>query len=85
MSSPVPAIRITDLGKTYAGGKRALDGVSLEVRQGEDLLFTLQAGISISEDPVFRFAYRPNGQPIHVRAEDTEGNRWNQTFEAVNG
>lgn len=35
MSSPVPAIRITDLGKTYAGGKRALDGVSLEVRQGE--------------------------------------------------
>jgi ABC-2 type transport system ATP-binding protein len=35
MSSPPPAIRITDLGKTYAGGKRALDGVSLEVRQGE--------------------------------------------------
>lgn len=30
-----PAIRIENLGKTYAGGKRALDGVSLEVRQGE--------------------------------------------------
>ena len=43
------------------------------------------AGISVSEDPVFRFAYAPNGQPIHVRAEDTEGNRWDQTFEAVNG
>lgn len=57
----------------------------LEVRQGEDLLFTLQAGISISEDPVFRFAYVSNGQPIHVRAEDTDGNTWDQTFDAVNG
>ena len=57
----------------------------LEVRQGEDLLFTLHAGISISEDPVFRFAYDPNGQPIHVHAEDTDGNTWDQTFEAVNG
>jgi sulfur-oxidizing protein SoxY len=57
----------------------------LEVRQGDELLFTMQAGISVSEDPVFRFAYVPNGQPIHVRAEDTDGNRWDQTFEAVNG
>ncbi len=57
----------------------------LEVRQGDELLFTMQAGISVSEDPVFRFAYAPNGQPIHVRTEDTEGNRWDQTFEAVNG
>lgn len=57
----------------------------LEVRQGEDLLFSLQAGISISEDPVFRFAYAPNGQPIHVHAEDTDGNTWDQSFDAVNG
>lgn len=57
----------------------------LEVRQGEEVLFTLQAGISISEDPVFRFAYRSNGQPIRVHVEDTEGNRWDQTFDAVSG
>lgn len=57
----------------------------LEVRQGEDLLFTLNAGISISEDPVFRFAYRSNGQPIRVHAQDTDGNVWDRTFEAVNG
>ncbi|MDQ1901228.1 quinoprotein dehydrogenase-associated SoxYZ-like carrier [Paracoccus sp. WLY502] len=57
----------------------------LEVRQGDEVLFTLQAGISISEDPVFRFAYRSNGQPIRVHVEDTEGNRWDQTFDAVNG
>ena len=42
----------------------------------------MEAGISISEDPVFRFAYKPNGQPIHVKAEDTEGNVWDQAFSA---
>lgn len=57
----------------------------LDVRQGEELLFSLKAGISVSEDPVFRFAYRPNGQPIRVHVEDTEGNVWDQTFDAVNG
>ena len=55
----------------------------LEVRQGDDLLFTMQAGISVSEDPVFRFAYNPNGQPISVHVEDTDGLVWDQTFEAA--
>lgn len=55
----------------------------LEVRQGDDLLFTMQAGISVSEDPVFRFAYRPNGQPITVHVEDTDGLVWDQTFQAA--
>lgn len=53
----------------------------LEVRQGDDLLFTMSAGISVSEDPVFRFAYQPNGQPIHVHVEDTNGNIWDQSFD----
>src|SRR4028118_2200364 len=35
MSNMPAAIRIEGLGKTYAGGKRALDGVSLTIRQGE--------------------------------------------------
>jgi ABC-2 type transport system ATP-binding protein len=35
MNSMAAAIRIEGLGKTYAGGKRALDGVSLTIRQGE--------------------------------------------------
>lgn len=55
----------------------------LEVRQGDDVLFTMEAGISVSEDPVFRFAYEPNGQPISVHAEDTEGNVWDRTFNAA--
>src|SRR3954465_3925435 len=32
---PEPAISILDLQKTYAGGKRALDGVSIEVPRGQ--------------------------------------------------
>ena len=35
MNHVPPAIRISGLGKTYAGGKRALDGVSLEVGRGQ--------------------------------------------------
>jgi sulfur-oxidizing protein SoxY len=54
----------------------------LDVRQGEELLFALRAGISVSEDPVFRFAYRPNGQPIRVHVEDTDGNVWDREFAA---
>lgn len=57
----------------------------LEVSQGDATLFTMSAGISISEDPVFRFAYRPDGQPINVLVEDTNGNRWTETFPAVDG
>ena len=30
-----PAIRIRDLSKTYAGGKRALDQVSFDVPRGQ--------------------------------------------------
>ena len=45
----------------------------LTVRQGDALILAMEGGISISEDPSFRFAYRPNGEPIHVEAIDTEG------------
>ena len=48
---------------------------TLEVRQGDDLLFTLEGGISISENPVFRFDYTDNGAPaLTIHATDTEGN-----------
>ena len=50
----------------------------LEVWQGEELLFTMDGGISISENPAFRFAYQDNGATmLTVKATDTEGN----TFE----
>jgi sulfur-oxidizing protein SoxY len=53
----------------------------LEVRQGDDLLFTVMAGISISEDPVFQFRFTDNGSDaITVHAEDTEGNVFDESF-----
>ena len=52
----------------------------IEVWQGEEMLWTLSGGISISENPVFRFRYDDNGAAdLRVRARDTEGN----TFERV--
>ncbi|MBE0454406.1 quinoprotein dehydrogenase-associated SoxYZ-like carrier [Roseovarius autotrophicus] len=53
----------------------------LEVWQGEALLFTMDGGISISENPVFRFSYSDNGAPaLRVLATDTEGNRFEQVL-----
>ncbi|QDC09866.1 quinoprotein dehydrogenase-associated SoxYZ-like carrier [Oceanicola sp. D3] len=52
---------------------------TLEVHQGDELLFTMEGGISISENPVFRFSYNDNGAPeIVVKATDTEGNSFEQ-------
>lgn len=54
----------------------------VEVYQGDDMLFTLKGGISISENPVFRFEYTDNGAPaLRVRAEDTEGNVFEQLLD----
>ena len=53
----------------------------LEVRQGDEMLFTLTGGISISENPVFRFRYLDNGAPgFEVRMTDTQGNVFEQTL-----
>ena len=51
----------------------------LEVSQGEEMLFRMEGGISISEDPTFRFRYTDAGtdESLSVRAHDTDG----QTFE----
>ncbi|MDN5567166.1 MAG: quinoprotein dehydrogenase-associated SoxYZ-like carrier, partial [Paracoccus sp. (in: a-proteobacteria)] len=48
----------------------------LDVTQGDEMLFSMSAGISVSEDPVFRFAYKANGQPLHVHVVVTEGKVW---------
>lgn len=52
----------------------------LEVKQGAAPLFTMEAGISISEDPVFRFAHAPGEGPVTVHAQDTDGRVWDQSF-----
>ena len=54
-------------------------------KQGDELLMTMEGGISISENPVFRLGYKPNGQPVTVHAEDTDGRVFDQTFPAAGG
>lgn len=53
---------------------------TLEVKQGDSPWFTMEAGISISEDPVFRFAVTPGGGEVTVHAEDTDGRVFEQAM-----
>ena len=53
----------------------------LEVWQGDDMLWAMDGGISISENPVFRFSYIDNGsQALTVKATDTAGNSFEQVL-----
>ena len=45
----------------------------LSVSQGDRLLLAMEGGISISEDPNFRFDFAPGAGDIRVEASDTEG------------
>jgi sulfur-oxidizing protein SoxY len=46
----------------------------LQVKRGGELVFSLEGGISISENPNFRFTYVPGADPtLEVTAKDTEG------------
>jgi sulfur-oxidizing protein SoxY len=53
---------------------------NLSVRQGDRTLFTMEGGISISEDPTFRFSYTPSDEVVTVEAKDTKGQVFKQTF-----
>lgn len=51
----------------------------IEVKRGKDVIFTMQGGISISENPHFRFTFASDGEPIEVTAKDTEGSVFTAT------
>jgi sulfur-oxidizing protein SoxY len=53
---------------------------TLTVRQGSTPYFTMTGGISVSEDPTFRFSFKGNGEPVTVEAKDTEGRVFRQSF-----
>ncbi len=53
---------------------------TLEMRQGEERLFAMTAGISISEDPTFRFIYTDTGAGLTLHATDTDGGVFEQHF-----
>ncbi|MCB2053515.1 MAG: quinoprotein dehydrogenase-associated SoxYZ-like carrier [Geminicoccaceae bacterium] len=53
----------------------------VEIRQGDEMLFTMEGGISISEDPAFRFTFVDTGDgPLSVVAHDTEGETFEGSF-----
>lgn len=58
---------------------------TIELKQGDEVLMTMEGGISISENPVVRLGYKPNGQPITAHAEDTDGRVFDATFPAAGG
>ena len=48
---------------------------------GDVLLMTAETGISISEDPSFRFFFKPReGAELRAEIEDSEGRTWQQAF-----
>ena len=53
----------------------------LVVKQGDDLVFELNGGISMSENPDIRFTYLPNGaRTMNVEVHDTDGASWSAHY-----
>ena len=56
----------------------------LAVYQGADLVFSMAGGISIAEDPNFRFTFRPNGaKEFRAEGEDTAGKTFSGAWPAT--
>ncbi len=57
---------------------------SVKIRQGQELLLAVEGGISISENPVFRFDFRTNGATtFSADVEDSEGTSFHQEWPAT--
>nr|WP_294506735.1 quinoprotein dehydrogenase-associated SoxYZ-like carrier [uncultured Rhodopila sp.] len=56
---------------------------SLRISQADRLLLTIEGGISVSENPSFRFSFRPDqGKTFRVEAADSNGRQFSATFPA---
>ena len=57
---------------------------SVRIWQGQDLLLAIESGISMSENPTFRFDYRPNGATgFSAEMEDNDGGSSRQEWSAT--
>jgi sulfur-oxidizing protein SoxY len=57
---------------------------SVHIWQGEDLLIAIESGISIAQNPEFRFSYRPNGAAeFRAEVQDNEGKVFEQSWPAA--
>lgn len=62
----------------------ALFVASVHIWQGDDLLLGIESGVSISENPTFRFDYRPNGAPeFRAEVKDSEGKVFKESWPAT--
>ncbi|MQT14289.1 quinoprotein dehydrogenase-associated SoxYZ-like carrier [Segnochrobactrum spirostomi] len=50
------------------------------VKDGDRLVFSMEGGISLSEDPTIQFNYKPTGGEITVAAGDTEGTHFSTSL-----
>ena len=56
----------------------------VRIWQGDDLLLAIEGGISLSENPAFRFDYRPNGAgSFRAEMDDSEGKSFKQEWPAA--
>ena len=54
---------------------------SIKLYQGKVLLFTAETGFSVSEDPSFRFFFKPSGAgEFRAEVEDSKGLSWHESF-----
>jgi sulfur-oxidizing protein SoxY len=56
---------------------------SVRIWQGDELVLSVESGISISENPGFRFDYRPSGAAFRAEMEDSEGQVFTQQWPAA--
>jgi sulfur-oxidizing protein SoxY len=57
---------------------------SVRIWQGDDLLLGIEGGISLAENPQFRFDYHPNGASrFRAELEDSEGRSFRQEWPAT--
>jgi sulfur-oxidizing protein SoxY len=53
----------------------------IEVKRGDSLIFKMEGGISLSENPGFRFAFRKDGDGhLSLKAEDTKQNVFQKSW-----
>jgi sulfur-oxidizing protein SoxY len=63
-------LQMNQLTRHYIPAK-FVDRIALS--QGGEPVFEMEGGISLSEDPVIGFDYKPNGAPLRVSVKDTDG------------
>jgi sulfur-oxidizing protein SoxY len=57
---------------------------SIRIWQGQDLLMSIESGISIAENPEYRFDYRPNGAAtFKAEIEDSDGKSYHKEWAAT--